>query len=68
LESLISRSDFVIVLTDVNSHGAVQYARKVLRREKVRFILLRRCGVSRFAELLDDLPKATEDTVQRRAA
>jgi hypothetical protein len=67
LEALISRADFVIVLTDVNSHGAVQHARRFLRRANVRHILLRRCGVSRFSELLDELTRVPQESVQRRA-
>jgi len=67
LEALLARADFVIVLTDVNSHGAVQHARRFLRRANVRHILLRRCGVSRFAALLDEQSRAPQDCEQRRA-
>lgn len=55
LESLIARVDVAIVLTDVNSHGAVQSARRFARRLGVRELLVRRLGAARFAELLDAL-------------
>ena len=59
LESLIERSDMVVVITDVNSHGAVQTARKLLRQRERPLVLLRRCGTSRFRELLRDLRAVT---------
>ena len=52
LQSLIERSDLVIVVTDVNSHGSVQQARKLLQKRSVRSLLLRRFGIARFATLL----------------
>ena len=55
LESLLARVDVAVILTDVNSHGAVQSARRFARRFGVRELLLRRCGVARFTELLDEL-------------
>jgi hypothetical protein len=55
LESLIARVDVVVVVTDVNSHGAVQSARRFARRFGVRERIVRRLGVARFAELLDEL-------------
>jgi len=55
LESLIARVDVAVVLTDVNSHGAVQSARRFARRFGVRERIVRRLGVARFVELLDEL-------------
>ena len=55
LESLIARVDVAVVLTDVNSHNAVQSARRFARRLGVRELILRRCGAARFSELLDEL-------------
>jgi hypothetical protein len=55
LESLIARVDVAVVLTDVNSHGAVQSARRLARRFRVRERIVRRLGVARFDELLDEL-------------
>lgn len=63
LESLIARIDVAVVLTDVNSHGAVQSARRFARRFGVRERIVRRLGVARFHELLDELSQE-----QRRLA
>jgi hypothetical protein len=55
LESMIERSDLVIVVTAVNSHGAVWRARKLAKLRSKRLLLLARCGVSRFGALLSEL-------------
>ena len=54
LRSAVERADFVIVVTDVNSHGAVQVARREARRLHRGVIVLRRCSPSRLRELLRD--------------
>lgn len=56
LETLVEHSDIVVVITDVNSHGAVQTARKLVRQWDRRLLLVRRCGTSRFRDLLRELP------------
>jgi hypothetical protein len=55
LEALIERSDLVVVVTAVNSHGAVWRARKLAKLRGKRLLLLARCGVSRFGALLGEL-------------
>lgn len=55
LESLIERADLVIVVTDVNSHGAVWRARKLAKLRRKRLLLLARCGVSKFGAVLSEL-------------
>jgi hypothetical protein len=55
LERLVERCDVVIIITDVNSHGAVQFARQRLRLIGREPLLFRRCGPSRFASLLGEL-------------
>jgi len=52
LENLVQRSDFVIVVTDVNSHAAVWRVRKLARLHQRRFVLVRRLGTSRLRQLL----------------
>lgn len=64
LESLVERSDVVIVVTDVNSHGAVWRARKLAKLRDRRLVLLARCGVSKFALLLGEL--STPEAAWRR--
>jgi hypothetical protein len=55
LEALVDRSDLVIVVTAVNSHGAVWRARKLAKLRGKRLLLLARCGVSKFGSLLSEL-------------
>lgn len=55
LESVIERSDLVIVVTAVNSHGAVWRARKLAKQRGKRLLLLARCGVSKFGSVLSEL-------------
>jgi hypothetical protein len=52
LRALISRSDLVIVLTDVNSHNAVRMARRHARLRRTPLRLLRRLGATQFAAFL----------------
>jgi hypothetical protein len=58
LESLVERSDLVIVVTDVNSHAAVLGARKIARARGRRCVLVRRFGLARFRGLLDELDRS----------
>ena len=55
LESLVDRADLVIVVTAVNSHGAVWRARKLAKLRHKQLLILARCGVSKFGSLLDEL-------------
>ncbi len=57
LETLVSRSDIVLVVTDVNSHGAVIHARKVARSSGRRCVVVRRLGLRRFDTLLSQLER-----------
>jgi hypothetical protein len=52
LEHVIDRSELVVIVTDVNSHAAVQLARRRLREQGRSPLLLRRFGLARFAMLL----------------
>ncbi len=58
LEHLVERCHVVVVLTDVNSHGAVQMVRRRLRERGRSPLLLRRLGLARFAQLLAALDNA----------
>jgi hypothetical protein len=59
LRAAVERADLVVILTDVNSHGAVLLAKKLCRQMGRPMMLTRRCGASRFQQLLDAL--ATRD-------
>jgi hypothetical protein len=53
LRALVERSDFLIIVTDVNSHGAVLLAKRVAQSSGRASLVIRRCGSSRFQALLD---------------
>jgi hypothetical protein len=55
LAQLVDGCDIVLIVTDVNSHGAVQFARRRLRLAGRSPILVRKCGLNKFAELLKEL-------------
>ncbi|HEX4461845.1 MAG TPA: DUF2325 domain-containing protein [Polyangia bacterium] len=57
LENLINRVDMLIIATDVNSHGAVLLARRLVRARGIALTIVRRCGPSRFLELLATLDR-----------
>jgi hypothetical protein len=58
LRAALSRADFVLIITDVNSHGAVLLAKKICRQAGQPYLVVRRCGRSRFQQLLEELTQA----------
>ena len=60
LKAAIERSDLVIILTDVNSHGAVLLAKKIAQKLARPTLVLRRCGPTRFQQLLDAIAARDE--------
>src|SRR5262245_58145511 len=58
LTSMIRSVELVIVLTDVNSHGAVRLARGAARARGVRVELQRRCSPERLAEIVSQVAAA----------
>jgi hypothetical protein len=55
LVHMITRADLVVLVTDVNSHGALRDTRRVLRELGRSPVLMRRCGVAKFASVLSAL-------------
>lgn len=53
LERLVERSDLVVIVTEVNSHGAVQTTRRLLRERSRPAVLVRKLGLSRLVELVE---------------
>jgi hypothetical protein len=53
LRSIVERADFLVVVTDVNSHGAVILARRLAQKLGRGCLVVQRCGPSRFQALLD---------------
>ena len=55
LAQLVDGCHIVLIVTDVNSHGAVQFARRRLRVHGRTPILVRKCGLTKFGELLREI-------------
>lgn len=55
IRSLVHRADLVVIVTGVNSHGAMHLAKRECQREGRKYLVLKHCGTSRFRELLADL-------------
>lgn len=53
LERLVERSDLVVIVTDVNSHVAVQTTRRLLRERSRQAVLVRRLGLARLVALVE---------------
>jgi hypothetical protein len=66
LRRTVERAEFVIILTDVNSHGAVLLAKKVSRQLGRGTLLTRRCGAARFQQLMNAI--ADRETWMRAAS
>ena len=54
LRAAVDRADLVIVITDVNSHGAVHVARDQARRAGKAWVAVRRCGPSRLRAVISE--------------
>lgn len=55
IRTLVERSDFLVIVTDVNSHGAVLLAKKAAAQLGRSSLVIRRCGSSRFQALIEAL-------------
>ena len=60
LEAIVARSDLVVIVTEVNSHGGVLLAKKAATRFNRPSLIIRTCGPSRFALIVDALGREPE--------
>ena len=67
LESLVRRSDLLVVVTGINSHSAVIATRKLVRQYNKRILIMKSCGTSRFVHLLEALEGRAEIESYARA-
>jgi hypothetical protein len=69
LEAIVERCDVVVIVTAVNSHGAVSIAKKAARRTGRAAVIARTCGPSRFGLLLSAIARGKSfDGVSQLAA
>ena len=55
LESMVQRCDLTIIVTQVNSHGAMYLAKKAASRHARPALIARQCGPSSFSAILASL-------------
>ncbi|MEI8255702.1 MAG: DUF2325 domain-containing protein [Deltaproteobacteria bacterium] len=55
IERVVARCDVVLILVEVNSHGAVHTAKRTAQKYGRPAIVLRHCGPARFERLLAEL-------------
>jgi hypothetical protein len=58
LEAIVSRSEVVIIVTKVNSHGAMHLAKKAAQRHSRPALVARTCSPSSFRSLLASVAAA----------
>jgi Uncharacterized protein conserved in bacteria (DUF2325) len=55
LEAMVQRCDLAIIVTQVNSHGAMYIAKKIAGRHGRPALIERTCSPSRFSVILESL-------------
>jgi hypothetical protein len=68
LTAIVERSDVIVVITDINSHGGMWSARRLARARGRRCVLVRRMGAARFRALLGELTESAEPHCPARCA
>jgi hypothetical protein len=67
IRTLVDRSEFLVIVTDVNSHGAVLVAKKAAHQLGRPSLVIRRCGTARFQALLDALDLRAQNLLAQPA-
>jgi Uncharacterized protein conserved in bacteria (DUF2325) len=67
LRGILERSELVVILTEVNSHGGMYLAKKLARRLGRATLLLRKCGTTRMSRLLAELTRSEDRALERCA-
>ena len=57
IESIASRVSLLVIVVEVNSHGAVLLGRLHARKHGTRVVFLRKCGVASLGALLESLDR-----------
>ena len=52
MRSLVKRSSVIVILTTINSHQGVQLAKRLAHKHDCPYVVMQRCGQSRFRQLL----------------
>lgn len=68
LEAMVQRCDLSIIVTLVNSHGAMYIAKKAAGRATRPALITRTCGPSRFSQILESLAQPSTPYAQSACA
>jgi hypothetical protein len=52
LDTMVRRSDLVVIITQINSHAAVRRAQRFCRRERRPVLIVRRFGLHAFSQIV----------------
>src|SRR5690242_15107315 len=63
LKAAVARSTFVVIVTQINSHGAVLAAKRAARQYERPMLVMRKLTVARLRGLLDALAKRQHQVV-----
>ena len=63
LESMVQRCELAIIVTQVNSHGAMYIAKKTAARHARPALLVRTCSPSSFSTILESLTSQAPATL-----
>ncbi len=55
IERLVARCDAVLILVEVNGHGAVHTAKRTAQKLGKPVLVMRHCGPARFERLLEEI-------------
>jgi hypothetical protein len=64
IRTAVSRSGLVVIVTDVNSHGAVHTAKKAARQLDRPTLIIQNFGAARLSRLLEALELRRQSTVE----
>lgn len=67
LETMVQRCDLIVIVTQVNSHGAMYLAKKAAARYGRPALITRTCGPSSFSAILDSLAATSHRALPQAA-
>ncbi|HKQ69390.1 MAG TPA: DUF2325 domain-containing protein [Polyangiaceae bacterium] len=65
LKAVVERADFVLILTEINSHGGMYVAKRAARQVGREALVLRKCGPARFQGLVEQWARAAPGGASR---
>jgi hypothetical protein len=66
IRAVVKRSDMVVIVTNVNSHGGMGVAKDAAQKLNRDWVIMRTCGPSKFQEVLDSLAQKNGPQSKKR--